>query len=417
MFGLSKSIALLLSFVLGFVVCAGAFLGGSYAFLASFKLRDIEDLGLGTIPDESLFGENPEVDILNLTTFELIDELKTVNALYDGLSINVLESRYALIINEDLDKLLSPETRAMPLRDILTDDGVHKILSTVYIGTAQSYECHAIDSTEKANPADGKENTRWYDPKNDKYVTGINATIAYFTLEDFASGNISTDTILDGVILADVLGYTYEINEAGKKIWYDKNGERIKGVMAVFADCTIDEVNNKINTVHIGELINYELREDGKWYEEGKEEPVHPFMNAVANSNIQSLGGLFDDLTISDLVPEDQRTGIFAILPTDTKLNNISSAVNESIENSPMQFFMNQGMISFEEAQMSNLDFVCKERGELTPVHPESEEFNKYYNLEGADWQISSDGYYLIPTWRTKSLNQSFSYIVGLFMP
>ena len=417
MFGLSKSVALLLAFMLGFLVCAGAFIGGTYAFLDSFRVRDLEDQGIITIPDDKLFRENPEVDLFNLTVFELIDELKTVNSTGSGFTINLLESRYGLILSDDLYKLLNEEARNMPISQLLSDDGMRQVLSSIYIGSAQNYECHAIDSNEKADPADGKELTRWYDPKTDKYITGINSTIAYFTLADFAKGTINMDTVLDGIVLADVLGYTFERDENGKKIWFDGDGNRVKGVMAVFAGCTIDEVDEKINTVQIGELISYELREDGKWYEEGKDEPVHPFMNAVANSNIESIGGLFETLMISDLVPENERTGIFAILPEDTLLSEISTAVNNSIESSPMQFFMNQNMIAFESAQQTSLDALCISKGEVIAISPESEEFNKYYNFDGADWQFNADGEYLIPAWRTKPLNQSFSYIVGLLMP
>ena len=417
MFGLSKSIAFLLSFILGFLIAAGAFVGGTAAFLATFKVRDLERKGLAHIPDENLFGPDPEVDLLDLTAIQFYEEMKVVNGIGNGLTINLMESRYSLIINDDLDKLLSPETREMPLRKLLTNEGIHTFLSTVYIGSAEGYECHALDSTEKANPADGKANTRWFDPKKGEDITGINATIAYFTLEDFAGGGIHVDSVLEGVILAEVLGYTSEVNEDGKTIWFDKNGERVKGVMAVFAGCTLDEVSVKINTVQLGEILNYELREDGKWYEEGAEEPVHPFMNAVANNNIESLGGMFDTLTIADLIPEDQRTGIFMILPADTKLDNISSAVNDSIENSPIQFFMNQGMIKFEDAQKTNLDNICKLTGEMESISPDNEDFDKYYNIEGMTWEIDADGNYLIPRWRTKALTESFSYIISLLTP
>lgn len=417
MFGLSKSVALLLSFVLGIIIASGAFVGGTAAFLATFRVRDLERKGLARIPDEDLFGPNPEVDLLDLTALELYAEMKTVNGIGDGLTINLMESRYSLIINEDLDKLLSPETRAMPLRKLLTNDGIHTFLSTVFIGSIEGYECHKLDSTEKENPSVGKENSRWFDPKEGKYITGINATIAYFTLEDFAGGGIHVDSVLDGVILADVLEYRSEIDDDGKKIWFDKNGERVKGVMAVFADCTLDEVDEKINTTKLGEILSYELREDGKWYEEGKTEPVHPFMNAVANNNLDSLGSMFDNLTIADLIPEEERTGIFMIIPADTGLDEIGSAVNNSIENSPLQFFMNQGMIAFEPTQQSNLDLLCTAQGELDPISPESEDFNKYYNLDGITWEIDADGNYLIPRWRTKPLNLSFSYIISLLLP
>lgn len=420
MFGLSKSIALLLSFFLGFAVCAGALVGGSIAFFSKFKVRDLEKRGIA-IPDEKYFGEDPEVDLLNLTVFELADELKYVNTMEGGVTINLLQSRYSLIIHDDIDVFLSEEAKNMPLSELVSDKGVHKMLSTIYIGYAQKYECHAIDSNEKANPADGKELTRWYDPRKGEYITGINATLSYFTLEDFSAGNINVDTILDGVIIADMLGYTSKVDENGKKTWFDKDGDKIKGVMAVFADCTINEVNDRINTVKLGEILGYEEVEEGIWYEEDAEnnkKPLSNFMNKIANSSLQgenSLGNVFSTLTIGDIVDEEERQkGIFSIIPADTKIDEIDKVVNDSITESPMQFFMNQGMISFPDNQKDTLDKLCMLRNEYVVFDAEDETFNKYYNFDGADWEITPEGKFIVPTWRTKALNESFSYIVGL---
>ena len=412
MYDISKLVALILAFCLGFASCGGVLVGGAFAAVNSFKVRDVEKYGLADLPDEAFMGDDYIVDPLDLTALEMIEEMKYLTSLGDLLTLNYLEERYDLIINETIDKMLTDEARKMPLKKLMSSEGIVEMFSGVYIGTIEQYECHAIDSTEIVDPDLGKEASRWYDPKTEKYITGIGATIAYFTLADFLSGNIQVDSVLHGIVLADVLSYTYVEDEFGNKTWYDSNGDKISGIMAVFADCTLDDVHTRINTVAVGQLIGYEKHDDGFWYSEGAK--VHPFMNAVADGNINSLGTLFDDLKISDLVPETDRTGIFAILPADTKLNDISGSVNDSISGSPMQFFMNQGLISFESIQQDSLDNLCSLYGKIAKVSPEN--YEKYYKGSGEIWATDSSGNYLIPEWRTKSLNESFSFIVGLLL-
>lgn len=418
---LTRIVALLLAFLLGFASCAGLLIGGAYAALNSFKLRDIEKYGLADIPEEMFMGENYEVDLLSLTAFGLVDELKTLQSLGNDVTLSFIISRYDLKIPSKVNAFLPEDAKNIPIKKLFSNEGIHELLSTVYIGTAQGFECHAIDSADPADPALGKDNARWYDPKRDEYVSGINETISFFNLNDIAGGKINVDTLMDDIILADVLGYHGELNEeTGKTTWYDSNGEKVTGIMAVFADCTINSIGTKINEVKIGELIGYEEGEDGAWYttneETGEMEKVHGFMNAVANNSIDSLGGMFDDLTIGDLVPEEDRSGIFAIIPADSKLNEISSAVNSSIQDSPMQFFMNQGMIAFEESQQNSLDTICTLKGETVTYSPDDETFIKYYYSEDMSWEMDADGNYIIPTWRTQPLNMSFSYIVGLLV-
>ena len=66
MYNVSKLVALILAFTLGISVGAGLFAGAIAIALTSFTVRDIEKSGI-PIPDEAIIGENPEVDILDLT--------------------------------------------------------------------------------------------------------------------------------------------------------------------------------------------------------------------------------------------------------------------------------------------------------------------------------------------------------------
>ena len=409
MYDLSKLIALLLSFALGFAMCAGIFVGAVMGALESVTVRDLQEYGV-PIPTDNLIGSDPKVDLLNMSVVDLYDELQEVRTLEGGLTIRVLEERYAIVFPEHLNKLISEQTRDIPLNELFTDEGIATILSSVYIGYIEGYECHNLSDAETADPKD-KDNTRWYNPNSGAYISGIDETIAYFTLQDFVTGNINTDAVLHDIVLCDVLGYTFDEEQNS---WFDKEGNKVTGIMAVFADCHIDEVGDRMNSTDLGFLLGYEEGEDGNWYEvkEGSAQPtpVSGFMSKIANSNINSIGTVFDSLEIGDIVEEEDRTGIFAIIPAETNITNIGSTVNDKIMTSPLQFFINEGLITFSNDQIVYIDGLCISQGKVSVFSTADEEAAKYYS-ETTYWD-SSKSICTIPTWRTKPLTESFSYVI-----
>ena len=414
---ITRIISLLLAFILGFASCAGVLVGGAYYALNNFKVRDIEKYGLADIKEEAFMGQNYEVDLLGLTAIGLVNEIKTLSSMSDELDLNLLISRYDLKLPSEVNDYLPDEALDIPIKNLFSEEAIFEILSTVYVGSLQKFECHAIDSDEPGDPSLGKDGARWYDPSAGKYVTGIGETVAFFSLGAFASGDINIDSVLHDLKLADVFGYTCVVDENGNETWYDGDA-KVTGIMSVFAGCTLDNVTDKINSAHIGDLIGYETV-DGVWYmrneESGELERVSGFMSKIADSSITSIGGVFDTLTIADIVEEeDRQSGIFAIIPADTEITDIGGVVNDSITKSPMQFFMAQGMIVFGAEQQNTLDDLCAIREEMTVFAADNEEFVKHYYSEDMTWEMDEDGNYLVPTWRTQPLNASFSYIVGL---
>ena len=614
MFGVSRLVALILAFTLGFSVCGGVLVGGIGIALGTFRVRDIEKHGLADIPDELFMGENPEVDLLNLTAFEFVDELKTIYGMGDSFSIKLLEERYAIKIPSAANKFLTDEAKAMPVKSLFSEQGIKSLLSTVYIGYVQSFECHAIDSSEPGDPSLGEDNARWFNPTTGEYVTGINETLAFISLGDFVSGKVDVTAVIGGLHIGEALGYYPEIDEDGNEVWcdgttgkpvtgvmgvfagctvddidtkindvtigellgyYEKDGEwyqtvddkeeKVTGVITVFADCKIDEIGDKINDAKVGELLGYYEKDgvwyqtvddkeekvtgimavlapspiskvgdtinnssvgqllgyeqigddwykqneetgefdekvtgimavlapspidkvgntieesslgellgyyekdgewyqtvdgteekvtgvmsviadspmdeagntinnstvgkllgytkgdDGKWYEydeiKGEDVEVSGFMNAIANEQMNSIGDAFDKLTVGDMVAEEDRTGIFSILDPTTPINDIAGSINDSIMQSPMQFFMNEGLIDFDSDMQNNLDTISSVKEAYVTIAESDENFKKYYEGKG-DWTKVGDSY-LIPEWRTQMLSASFSYIVNLLM-
>ncbi len=625
MFGASRIVALILAFCLGFSLCGGMIVGGAVIALTEFRVRDIEKYHLADIPDELFMGDNPKVDLLNLSAFEFIKEMKTVYAMDDELTINTLQERYDLKFPASADKFLTEEARNIPIKSLFSEAGVKELLSSVYIGYIQSFECHALDSNEPADPALGKGNARWYNPTTGQYITGLNETLAFISIGGFISGKVDIQGVIGDIQIGEALSYYSETDpETGKVTWYDSNGDVVTGVMAVFAGCKVNEVGTKINDVKIGELLGYVQNDDGewceentetgelepitgvmkvfadceidevgdeineaklgdllgytqdengvwcetneetgelepvsgfmkiladskmdnvgknieeaslgelfgyvqnddgewceentetgelepvtgfmkvladsqmdsvgktieeadmgdllgyiavrdedgnvirwedsegeevtgimkivagskmdnvgskieesdlgdlmgyhkigdKWYEENTEtgelEPVDSFMTKIANSKMDSLGNVFTDLTIGDMVDEDERDGIFSILDPETPLDNIAGSINDSITDSPLQFYMNEGLVSFEPEMQTMLDGLSQTKDKYVPVSPTSEDYAKYYDLDGASWTTDAHGNYLIPEWRTVPLSDSFGYIIELTTP
>ena len=464
MFGLSRLVAYAIVFLMGFGLALGLFVGIPAAMVANYSLRDLENTNLVNIPDEQFFDQNVAVvDLLGLNGIGLYNEFKELQTFDEAdLNINTLEARYGIIFHEKLELLLTDEARAMPLKQLFSMDGVHAVLQNVYIGHVESYECMNADGTPGGDPADA---TSYWQTKDGSRISTLEEVVADFNLNDFISGNINTDSLLHGdksLRLADILGYTQD--EGG--VWYDADGNKVTGIMSVFADCTLDDVDDKINEAYIGELLSYTKVMTGVFDEHGNEtfywteydsesgtdKKVTGLMAVVAGRTIGTLGGLYDEITVGDLVPEEDRTGIFAIIGPETSLNNIASAVNDSIMGSPLQFFMNEKLITFD-GQSGMLDDMATYCGAPSPDplvdkmgymfweaykdknlytyfevgSAEYEENKKYFEVTSVNefgndvttliWEYEKIGeveYYKVPTWRTKELNASFGYIISL---
>ena len=615
MYSTSKIVALILSFCLGFATCAGMLVGGIYVALTEFKVRDLETYGLADIPDELVFGENPQVDLLNLSALEMVDEMQKLTALGDGLTINLLQTRYDLKIDKSFDMLLTDEVRNIPLKKLFSEKGIKDLLSTLYIGYILKYECVDIATGAPADPELGDELTKWYNPKAQADVVGIQAYLSYISIGDFINGELDVNSLVGGIVIGDALGYTYDeangywkdanneqvvgvmaafagmkVTEVGTNInsmkigtllgytekadgWYtaDEQGNesKVSGVVATLADCELDQVGSKLNDVTVGELLGYDLDNgvwyeidedgnkhkltgimkvlapakldevgnkingsclgellgyelikgewyqqndeteefdvkvtgimgvlapskindvgdtinktnlgnllgyemiDGEWYQQneltgmydvkltgimsvlapsninevgntingsslgkllGYEEiegqwyqqneesgefdiKVTGIMSVLAPSNMSDVGSAISDITIGDVVEEESRNGIFAILDPETPINNIAGAINDSIMGSPLQFFINEGLVEFDKDTQSYLDLMSAYKNSYELISEDDPNFADYYEGHG-DW-VKVGNYYKIPAWRTKPLSGAFGHIVNLLM-
>ena len=117
---------------------------------------------------------------------------------------------------------------------------------------------------------DGKQGTA-----DDAVVGALEKKISNYKVGEILSGDVelTADNIIDGLTIADVLGYTKEIKtltdrggsaSATVTVWYDGE-ERLSGVIAAIADKKINEISSAIDDIYICDVLGY-VGVGEKWY-------------------------------------------------------------------------------------------------------------------------------------------------------
>lgn len=309
-----RIVSLLLAFCLGFAACAGSLFFGALTVAKNFKIRDLERNNIIELPDELIFGEDPVVDLLDLSLLQFIDEFNEVKGFGDNLTIETLRERYAIKIHHDIDAVLSDEVKNTPLPELFSVAGFNKIIGSVYIGNIERYTIYNADGTEGHDPK--AEGAHWY-TQDGKVITGIEDIIADFSLQDFLNGNINTDTLFDTVTIGDIFGYTQDGDN-----WIDASGNRVTGVIAAFAGFTIHNIGTNIDDIEIGAILGYQKNDAGKWCtvdeETGELTEVTGVMSVFADSNIHDIGEDIQGAQLGKLLGYSQREdGSWYKLETD----------------------------------------------------------------------------------------------------
>ncbi len=246
------------------------------------------------------------------------------------------------------------------------------------------------------------DNGIWKDSNGNKASGVISA---------LAGSSINTlNKDLNDLKIGKVAGYDYLITEEHPEgAWYIVNGDskvKATGILAQLADLTVNdlskenELTDRIGNVKVAEALGYTYDDSIKGWRDKSGAKLEGIMAVLADKPINNMGSAIDSLTVDDVIP-GAKTGIFSIIDTSKPINQMDTAINESIQSAPIQFFIDKGLITFEESLANTLDF-------------QSNRFNDYttpvgdYNYPNA----REDG--TVPTWRTKNLSESFSYIINL---
>lgn len=302
---------------------------------------------------------------------------------------------------------------------------------------------------ETTTDKNGNEVTIWYDGKddegNDKPASGVTGALANTKLNELNSA-------LNSLKIGEVAGYTpvYKKDSNGNYVnsegtivtekdrvidhWEVSEGVPATGIMAQLADLTVDQLTNndtltdKIGNVTLADTLGYKKNESGNWCDKSGEQ-LTGIMAALADKPINQMNTAVNELTLNDVIP-GEKTGLLSIVGGSTKITEINGAIDNSIKTTPLQFFIDNELITLEDSTQSALDVASQTKGDKVQITGISED-GKYgtitdkddkgndkssydkYNLDSS-YIIKEGSNYYVPTWRTKPLQEAFGYVVKL---
>lgn len=149
---------------------------------------------------------------------------------------------------------------------------------------------------------------------------------------------------INKLYIADFLNYTIQ----GDRV-YDEFGQEIVGVMATVAKTTIRDLDNlesTINNLTIAEVLGYTYNSDEKVYYDKDGTKVEGVMNAIADFTVSGLSEGIDTLTISDLFSsEDLSSGALSLIDSSTTISNLSNALSTALESSTIDELISAGVV------------------------------------------------------------------------
>ncbi len=350
---LVKIVALLLTFLLGFVACLGALVGVGYFVYAHVSL---DTLNVST--DKFHDKEAAEVSLSSMTIEDMLAQMKELSELGDAVNFDMLVLRYGLIVSDDIEKFLPETLRTVPIKELLSDKGMETLLSNLYMGQIFEYKPIEMESPEIAG-----FKYKWIDPQTGLEVPAVTSKISNYTLAEFFSGEIKMEELAEGMTLADILGY-----QKIDGVWYSTyegpdspSNVKLSGVLTVIADSQVNEIEQDINNAYVGDLLGYSLIQNPEWNEGDREEDryiwldengekPHVLMCAVADKKFSELDTVVDTLTIADMIPEeDRQTGFVSLVSPDTTLSGIHDELDRVFNGNTVGTFIEKGAITFTD--------------------------------------------------------------------
>jgi len=188
----------------------------------------------------------------------------------------------------------------------------------------------------------------WYSTyKGENHADNVKITGILAVLAEMPLGEINAATI-DGIVLGTALGYEQRDTDADgtPDTWYDKNGNKVEGIIGEMADLKIGElsdnglVSEKINAVKVSEILDYTYDTTDKRWEHPNGTPASGVIAHMLDIDV-TIGGMegaIDDMQLGYALGLHQKdgewldgndqppTGVFAGL-ADIHLSNASTEI------------------------------------------------------------------------------------------
>ncbi len=138
---------------------------------------------------------------------------------------------------------------------------------------------------------------QYWEDKNGEEATGVMAAFANLTVEQMSDPAVVQDTI-DGMQLYEVMGW-----KKVDGVWQDASGGAISGVMTALAESTVSSLDNDVQQVNIGQAIGW--THDGVQWLDG-DLPAEGIMLSFADLTLDEMGdpALVQDATQGILLYE-----------------------------------------------------------------------------------------------------------------
>ncbi len=276
---ISRTIALIVVFTIGFATLAGFMVGGGYLALTKISIDALQELGLDINTDRFFDDEKAEVDISSLTLKDMLSEALRLSRLSDVLSIQYLIDRYGIKLEDKIPAFITQNYREMPIKELLSEETQEEFFNTTLLGDIYSYE--RVDNPDYNDELDEGNPYIWTD-SNGVQLVGLAALMASYTIGEVLSISQDPAILTDGLAIAEILELTcisglpiYIVGSsepidsaqlsAPINVWVDSNGNTANGILGAIAKFKIDEVESGMNTLTIGDLTSLVSYQD-KWY-------------------------------------------------------------------------------------------------------------------------------------------------------
>ncbi len=343
-----KILALILVFMLGFLSCIGALVGGGYFLYSRLTL---DHFGVDT---SKVLSEDAEKDLSAMTLAQLIAEISSLKG--DALSIEFLVDRYGLILPDEIEEYLTEDAKEMAFGKLFSKDGVKELLAELYFGKIFGYERKNNPDYNPLFPSAEPEFI-WVDSETDKRVVGINGVLSDITVAELLDGGIPTQKIMEELSVGDMMELTakndlpiYIEEENGDLrlvedmdpivIWYTQSDEQVASIIGALANKSIDELSTGIDDISLGDVFGTVVYQNKNYTYEVKRTDTEFIVLSEAESIVSELADLtveqlsgseltdrVNNMTIADLLgyTQDSETGEWK----DSKGNKLNAIMTK----------------------------------------------------------------------------------------
>ena len=273
----TRILALVLVFFLGYFSCIGSMLGTGYILYSKISIDNLKKWGLLTLDTDQYLNPDAEAPLTSMTLKLLLKELSELGTITEGVTLDYMIDRYGLILPEAVDELLPDEVRQLKLNNVLSAEGREALLKGVKVKSLLAFVPAGTISEPAAE------------------------TLGNRTLYDVMESGLGH--LLTGVHLGYLVGVDYTKDEAGNFVVVLKDPEKP----------TLFEL---IAPIDVGEMLTV-LSEGGDMMGVVRKS----IGNVMLLSLVETLTGTPTDLvatimegkTLEDVLVMDENTGMYTV--------------------------------------------------------------------------------------------------------